>query len=44
MSQADRRDLMNKCVMQTHAANPNVTEKDIRGYCDEGIKSITSLR
>ena len=44
MSQADRRDLMNKCVTQTHAANPNVPEKDIKGYRDEGIKSITSAR
>jgi hypothetical protein len=44
ISQADKRDLMNKCVTQTHAANPNVPEKDIRGYCDEGIRTITSPR
>jgi hypothetical protein len=44
MSQADKRDLMKKCVTQTRATNPNVPEKDIRGYCDEGIKSITSPR
>jgi hypothetical protein len=44
MTQADKRVLMNKCVTQTHAANPNVPEKDIRGYCDEGIKYITSRR
>jgi len=44
MSQADRRDLMIKCVTQTHATNPNVPEQDIRGYCDEGIKTITSPR
>lgn len=44
MSQADRRDLMSKCVMQTQATNPNVAEKNIRGYCDAGIKSITSVR
>ena len=35
---------MNKCVTQTQATNPNVPEKDIKGYCDEGIKSITSRR
>ena len=44
LSQADKRDLMNKCVTQTQATNPNVPEKDIKGYCDEGIKSITSQR
>ena len=44
MSQADKRDLMNKCVTQTRADNPNVSEKDIRVYCDQGIKSITSPR
>lgn len=44
MSQADKRDLMNKCVKQTHATNPNVPENDIRGYCDEGIKNVTSRR
>ena len=44
MSQADKRDLMNKCVTQTLAANPNVAEKDIKGYCAEGIKSIASPR
>ena len=44
MSQADKRDLMNKCVTQTHATNPNVPEQDIKGYCDEGIKTVTSPR
>jgi hypothetical protein len=44
MSQADRRDLMIKCVTQTHATNPNVPEQDIRGYCDEGIRIIASAR
>ena len=44
LSRADKRDLMNKCVAQTRAANPNVAEKDIRAYCDEGIKTITSPR
>ncbi len=44
MSQADKRDLMNKCVTQTRADNPNVPERDIRVYCEQGIKSITSPR
>jgi len=44
MSQADKRDLMNKCVTQTRATNPNVPEQDIKGYCDEGIKTVTSPR
>ena len=44
LSRADKRDLLNKCVAQTRAANPNVAEKDIRAYCDEGIKTITSAR
>jgi uncharacterized membrane protein len=44
MSQADKRDLMYKCVTKTHATNPNVPEKHIRGYCDEGIKNLTSRR
>ena len=44
LSQADKRDLMNKCVAQTHATNPNVPEQDIKGYCDEGIKTVTSPR
>jgi hypothetical protein len=44
LSQADKRDLMNKCVAQTRATNPNVAERDIRAYCDEGIKTITSPR
>jgi hypothetical protein len=44
LSRADKRDLLNKCVAQTRAANPNVAEKDIRAYCDEGIRTITSPR
>jgi hypothetical protein len=44
MSQADKRVLTEKCVTQTRADNPNVPEKDIRGYCDEGVKSLTSRR
>jgi len=44
MSEADRQALMNKCVTQVQAANPNVPEKDIRTYCDQEIKSIASPR
>jgi hypothetical protein len=44
MSEADRQALMNKCLTQVQAANPNVPEKDIRNYCDQEIKSIASPR
>jgi hypothetical protein len=44
MSEADKQALMNKCVTQVQAANPNVPEKDIRTYCDQEIKSIASPR
>jgi hypothetical protein len=44
MSEADKQALMNKCVTQVQAANPNVPEKDIRTYCDQEIKTITSPR
>jgi hypothetical protein len=42
MSEADKQTLMNKCVTQVQAANPNVPQKDIRNYCDQEIKSIAS--
>ena len=42
MSDADKQALMNKCVTQVQAANPNVPEKDIRAYCDREIKNIAS--
>jgi hypothetical protein len=44
MSDADKQALMNKCLTQVQAANPNVPAKDIRNYCDQEIKSITSPR
>ena len=44
MSDADKQALMNKCVTQVQAANPNVPEKDIRNYCDQEIKTITAPR
>lgn len=44
MSEADKQALMNKCLTQVQAANPNVPEKDIRNYCDQEIKSIASPR
>ena len=42
MSEGDKQALMNKCVTQVQAANPNVPEKDIRTYCDQEIKTITA--
>ena len=44
MSDADKQALMNKCVTQVQAANPNVPEKDVKAYCDQEIKSIASPR
>ena len=44
MSEADKQALMNKCVTQVQAANPNVPQKDIRAYCEQEIKSIASPR
>lgn len=44
MSEADKQALMNKCVTQVQAANPNVPQKDIRAYCDQEIKSIAAPR
>jgi hypothetical protein len=44
MSEADKQSLMNKCVTQVQAANPNVPQKDIRAYCDQEIKNIASPR
>ena len=44
MSEADKQALMNKCVTQVQAANPNVPQKDIQAYCDQEIKSIASPR
>jgi hypothetical protein len=44
MSEADKQTLMNKCVTQVQAANPNVPQKDVRTYCEQEIKSIASPR
>jgi predicted Zn-dependent protease len=44
LSEADKQTLMNKCLTQVQAANPNVPQKDIRAYCDQEIKSIASPR
>ena len=44
MSEADKQALMNKCVTQVQAANPNVPQKDVRTYCDQEIKNIASPR
>jgi hypothetical protein len=44
MSDADKQALMNKCLAQVQAANPNVPAQDIKAYCDKEIKSIESPR
>jgi hypothetical protein len=44
MTDADKQALMNKCMTQVQAANPNVPAQDIKAYCDKEIKSIASPR
>jgi len=44
MTEADKQALMNKCLTQVQAANPNVPQKDVKAYCEEEIKSIASPR
>jgi len=44
MSDADKQALMNKCMTQVQAANPNVPAQDIKAYCDKEIKSIAAPR
>jgi hypothetical protein len=44
MSEADKQALMNKCLTQVQAANPNVPAQDIKAYCDKEIKSIAAPR
>ena len=44
MTDADKQALMNKCMTQVQAANPNVPAQDIKAYCDKAIKSIASPR
>ena len=44
MSDADKQALMNKCMTQVQAANPNVPAQDIKAYCDKEIKNIQSPR
>jgi hypothetical protein len=44
MTDADKQALMNKCMTQVQAANPNVPAQDIKAYCDKEIKNIQSPR
>jgi len=44
MSEADKQALMNKCMTQIPAANPNVPEREIRAYCDKEINSAAAPR
>lgn len=41
MSAADKQTLMNDCVRQVQAANPNVDAKDIKAYCTKQIENAT---
>ena len=42
MTEADKQALMNKCLSQVQAANPNVSAQDVKAYCDKEIKSMES--
>ena len=42
ISEADKQTLMMNCTKQVQAENPNVAEKDIKGYCDNAVKSHSS--
>jgi len=44
MTEADKQALMNKCLTQVQAANPNVSAQDVKAYCDKEIKSMESPR
>jgi len=44
MTEADKQALMNKCLTQVQAANPNVPQKDVKAYCEEEIKAIATPR
>jgi hypothetical protein len=41
MSDADKRTLMNDCLRQVQAANPNVPQKDVKDYCEKQVKNAT---
>ncbi len=38
---ADTQALMNDCMTQVQAANPNVPEKDIRNFCENEVSKST---
>ena len=41
MSEADKQTLMNDCLKQVQAANPNVDAKDIKAYCAKQVENAT---
>jgi hypothetical protein len=41
LSEADKQTLMNDCLRQVQAANPNVDAKDIQDYCAKQIENAT---
>ena len=40
-SSADRQALMNDCLKQVQAANPNVSDNDVRKFCENEINGAS---
>ena len=39
LSETDKRTLINDCTRQVQAAHPSVPEEDVKGYCENQVKS-----
>lgn len=39
---ADKETLMKSCLSQVQAANPNVSQKDIKDFCDREVNRASS--
>jgi len=41
-SKADKEALMKDCLTKATAANPNVSQKDIKAYCDKRVEQYST--
>ena len=39
LSETDKLNLINDCTRQVQAAHPSVPEKEVKGYCENQVKS-----
>jgi len=39
LSETDKLTLINDCTRQVQAAHPSVPEKEVKGYCENQVKS-----